>query len=117
LVAQKWSKTAAVAAQTWAKKCVFEHDPALKGCGQNIYMPSSSEITGAAWAEGVKSWHSEVSDFTYGSTTNNFADVGHYTQVVWATSNTVGCGFTQCKDPKSSDFPYFNIYVCNYCPA
>lgn len=36
-------------------------------------------------------------------------DVGHYTQMVWATSNNVGCGYNYCGGDE--------LYVCNYGPA
>lgn len=41
------------------------------------------------------------------------AATGHYSQVIWASTNRVGCGFTQYKDGSSQT----NLYVCNYGPA
>jgi cysteine-rich secretory protein 1/2/3 len=78
-------------------------------CGQNIFISTAQ----TRWPAAVKAWHSEVSMFTYGGTKNDFSAVGHYTQVVWAKTHKVGCGFARCQDAKGV---FFN-YVCNYCPA
>jgi len=60
----------------------------------------------------VEAWFEEVDDFTYGGQ-NKLAATGHYTQMVWAKTNQVGCGYARCKDGKGT----FHNYVCNYCPA
>jgi hypothetical protein len=44
----------------------------------------------------VDSWGSEKQHFEYGnfpnvSSTGNWADVGHYTQIVWKDTTQVGC--------------------------
>ncbi|PSN37306.1 Venom allergen 3 [Blattella germanica] len=39
---------------------------------------------------------------------------GHYTQVVWADTKYVGCGFIAYK--KTDDW-YTKYYVCNYGPG
>ena len=41
--------------------------------------------------------------------------VGHYTQVVWADSEELGCGLVQYKNPDGDMF--FTIVVCNYATA
>ena len=46
---------------------------------------------------------------------NRFAlNTGHYTQVVWADTYKVGCGFTAYK---ASNGWYDKYYVCNYGPT
>ena len=75
----------------------------------------------------IKTWFLEKHNFTYGSALNNLFEVGHYTQMVWAATHKVGCGFAKCplkpdkravgKHSRSSKQPkYFYNYVCNYCP-
>lgn len=136
-----WYEDAAVLAQSWADECKrLTHnrpvDQVYGNCGQNIFISTAP----TSWYERtfyrkqrtapvhlhvshrqtiffqredvVKDWHSEVRDFTYGGD-NNFQDTGHYTQVVWATSNKVGCGLAKCKDSQGR---FFN-YICNYCPT
>jgi pathogenesis-related protein 1 len=88
---------------------VFAHDPNRNGCGQNI---NTAFIKKTTWPASVQAWQSEVAKFTYGAPDKALNGTGHYTQVVWATSNTVGCGFAECKDSTGAFFKY----VCNYCP-
>lgn len=57
----------------------------------------------------VNLWHSEVSKFTYGGTSNS--GVGHYTQVVWSSSIKIGCGYAYCSAINT------HYHVCNYSPA
>lgn len=38
-------------------------------------------------------------------------DIGHYTQLVWATTDKIGCGLTQYRD---EDGDLVNNLVCNY---
>jgi hypothetical protein len=63
----------------------------------------------------IKTWFLERHDFTYGSSQNNLYMVGHYTQLVWATTHKVGCGFQKCERGGLKGKTYYN-YVCNYCP-
>ena len=39
---------------------------------------------------------------------------GHYSQMIWADTNRVGCGFTSYRDNGTLET---NLYVCNYGPA
>jgi Cysteine-rich secretory protein family len=92
----------------------------------------------------IKTWFLEKHNFTYGSPKNNLFEVGHYTQMVWAASHKVGCGFARCPlkleqqhrqttttttvydihgRPRTTTHhhrtkhpKYFYNYVCNYCP-
>ncbi|XP_059474625.1 cysteine-rich secretory protein 2-like [Neocloeon triangulifer] len=104
---------AAAVAQNWANACkrLVHNKPQVKGfksCGQNLYVSSAK----VPWEKAVKRWWEEVQDFTFGGS-NNFAATGHYSQMVWAKSNQVGCGYAKCSDRKG----VFHNYVCNYCPA
>jgi len=118
-----WNDELAAIAQRWADQCTFGHDENRKKLdgtyvGQNVYMSYSftdldlDTIMGQM-DEAVTAWYSEVYE-------NNFdpADIkpfkfdyltGHYTQVVWAESEELGCGQVMYKDGM-----YENIVVCNY---
>ncbi|KAJ9589226.1 hypothetical protein L9F63_027989 [Diploptera punctata] len=114
-----WHKDAARMAQKWAEQCMLlTHDnvtgrwaDSYGSCGQNIFV-STQQVP---WYFAIKTWFLERHDFTYGSSYNNLYAVGHYTQMVWATTHKVGCGFHRCQHGGPKGKPYYN-YVCNYCP-
>jgi pathogenesis-related protein 1 len=113
---QTWSDSAAKTAQSWANQCKIGHDPNTNGCGQNLHVTLATYKMNSSWPAGIKVWYSEVSKFTYGAPDKDVSGTGHYTQVVWARSNTVGCGFAQCKNATLKT-PHYSVHVCNYCPA
>merc|ERR1711962_1595000 len=93
-------------AQRWTDQCDFGHDSNRKlldgsYCGQNA--ASGYSTSGAA----VQGWYSEVENMEkdcvpsdskscsvdkFGGVYLSTGTVGHYTQVVWATSSRLGCG-------------------------
>ncbi|XP_057372853.1 venom allergen 3 homolog [Daphnia carinata] len=124
-----WDEELAVMAQTHAQQCVFNHDkcrnvPRFR-VGQNIYISGASAdvLDSSDWPAAVTSWYNEVFDMTPAYVTsfpsNPPAVIGHYTQVVWATTYTVGCGvaYYQSTATFGEDFPYNRLYVCNYGPT
>ncbi|XP_066246169.1 cysteine-rich secretory protein 2-like [Euwallacea similis] len=127
MLKMKWHKGAAKAAQKWAEKCQFlvhdtslgRHEPHYGSCGQNIFIAS----TKVPWLFAIETWWLEKNAFKYGGK-NNMTLVGHYTQLVWASSHEVGCGLSKCQHktqymrenyPEERVRDFYN-YVCNYCP-
>lgn len=108
-----WSPEVAAFAQAWADKlaeqgCVMQHrpyeGPDAQKYGENIYsswgsMPSTADV--------VAAWVAEGED--YNALTDTCSGVcGHYTQVMWAASERLGCGMASCGDKE--------VWVCNYDP-
>jgi len=108
-----WDDTLAKIAQGWASHCNWGHetnkytrrDYKKYTVGQNIYRSSSK----AGWDHAIQRWADEEQDFTFGK--KRAAVVGHYTQIVWATSVRIGCGYANCGDHVN------HYYVCNYGPG
>ncbi|KAK4011702.1 putative Venom allergen [Daphnia magna] len=124
-----WDEELAVMAQTHAQQCVFKHDTcrnvARFRVGQNIYISGASVdmLNPSDWPAAVTSWYNEVNDMTSAYVTSfpmsPPAVIGHYTQVVWANTYTVGCGvaYYQSTATFGPAYPYNRIYVCNYGPT
>lgn len=97
-----WSAELARMAQAHTDQCIYEHTGfAIRKTaeywylGENLAMwwPSSN-----AFKKGVDMWYGEVKDrdknaIVYAGFTT--PATGHYTQVVWAETDVVGCSFTK----------------------
>uniref|UniRef100_G3CJR9 Salivary antigen-5 n=1 Tax=Dipetalogaster maximus TaxID=72496 RepID=VA5_DIPMA len=115
-----WDDDAASKAVELANTCVFGHDGAKdkddKPMGQNIALKMSSTQSDVnksydEWMTGmVKDWFDEVKDYSFGSGFSS--GTGHYTQIVWANTSKVGCGYSYYKEGTW----YAGYLVCNYKP-
>ncbi|XP_062586404.1 cysteine-rich venom protein kaouthin-2-like, partial [Saccostrea cucullata] len=108
-----WDPEVATVARKWAENCKTVHDgnrerfiPGRFTLGQNLAYNHFGSMT---WDDVVKLWYDEEPDFTYGGNSNDYMKVGHYTQLVWAESYILGCGYSNCSGT--------HFYVCNYGPA
>ena len=80
------------------------------GAGQNLALATAGSLT---VAQLVDLWGNERARFIDGyfpaiSSTGNWADVGHYSQIVWKPTVEVGCGFARRTGR--------DVLVCNYNP-
>lgn len=116
----EWDPALAAVAQAWADECrdndapsgLIDHNSGRSDdypgyVGENVYGSS-----GAASAQGaVDSWAGEEADYDYDNNTCSGV-CGHYTQVVWAESQKLGCGISSC-----AGLRFGNAIVCNYSPG
>ena len=101
-------------ARTLARENRFGHDPqrgAKVRQGENLWMGTRGAFDYATMAAG---WVDERKDFKPGrfpdvSRTGNWGVVGHYTQIVWPGTTSVGCAVASSA---ADDF-----LVCRYLPA
>ena len=114
-VALSWSPALAQQAASWAqdlsRRGAFEHSRERQGAGENLWMGTSGyygpeAMIGAFIKEGQ---YFRPGKFPDVSTTGNWADVGHYTQLIWPATRELGCAVasTGSKD----------VLVCRYFPA
>jgi pathogenesis-related protein 1 len=102
-----WSYKLADAARSWANSLVlysrFQHS--RMGYGENLY-----EIRGgkATPKQVVEAWASEAVDYDYQSNRCRGPKCGHYTQIVWRDTNTIGCGVYRSS--------FREVWVCEYSP-
>ena len=78
--------------------------------GENLFWGSGG---GATWTpqDAVNDWVSEKQYYDYSS--NSCADgqeCGHYTQVVWSTTTSIGCASVTCDGDAST------LIICSYDP-
>ncbi|KAJ8921932.1 hypothetical protein NQ315_008566 [Exocentrus adspersus] len=112
-----WDDTLASKAQDIADLCQFKHkkvnDRRWK-VGQNLYKQSSSKFQiGANWNGAIQAWFDEHKNYRYSRKFRLTKGTGHYTQVVWADTSHIGCGYAYY----ASGSMYDKLYVCNYGPA
>lgn len=117
-----YSSELAASSQRWAdhlkaaNQCKMQHSKPDGNYGENLYWASAIR-----WSDGkrevqkispqkvVDAWGSEVKDYNYSRNTCAQGKMcGHYTQVVWKSTRSVGCAFAVCEDSKEQ------VWVCQY---
>ncbi|XP_022095601.1 uncharacterized protein LOC110981897 [Acanthaster planci] len=114
-----WDATLATMAQRWAERCVFEHGfvenlSPYESVGQNLWLRGGDPNKPISGVVATDDWHDEIDYYYYESDTCTSV-CGHYTQVVWAETNKVGCGLAYCG--YISGYRDAWNFVCNYGPA
>merc|ERR1719295_753501 len=110
---------------------------AWTSCGENLATNSacpetwsSSKQCGGSWVfddMGIKQaiedgWSiEEAADYIWDDSGSRGSSaggaIGHYTQVVWADTAYVGCGFSKCANGLVGSSNMKNVFTCNYYPA
>ena len=109
-----WSETLAAHAMQWANHLVrsggqLRHSKVL-GEGENLWMGKAKRFS---HTQKVEHWVNEKKYYKSGifpdvSTSGNWSDVGHYTQIIWRNTTEVGCA-------KATSGNH-DIFVCRYAP-
>ncbi len=121
LLPVRWSAELAASAQRWSERlarrgCRLDHDPS-SSAGENIFFASAlraegrdPEVNLLTPRQIVDAWGGESAYYSYAR--NRCASgrrCGHYVQMVWATTDRVGCGGSVCANRGV-------IWVCRYTP-
>ncbi|KAF8967011.1 hypothetical protein BGZ46_000238 [Entomortierella lignicola] len=96
-----WNAKSAAFGDAWIQACQFQHSHGKHG--ENLaagYKDFKSAIAG---------WYNEVKSYNYNNPGFSGA-TGHFTQVVWKSTKTVGCAKKYCSNSK------WTIYICEYDP-
>jgi len=97
--------------------CALEHGPLPDDVGENLYRASAlhrdvggDELYVVSPAQVVYAWGAESADYSSasGSCAPN-RQCGHYTQIVWPSTEEVGCGMAVCPS-------LAQVWVCRYRP-
>ena len=110
-----WADDLAAAATAWsetlaADDCGFYHSSG-GAYGENLFAGSPPGAYSPQQV--VDAWAAEVQWYDYDSNSCSAPagqSCGHYTQVVWADTQRVGCGMAVCPDGS------WEIWTCNYDP-
>lgn len=104
---------AAIYARQMAASGMFQHSnrQARRGIGENLWMGTHGAFSFEAMVGG---WTAEKRYFVPGAFPNNsssgdWEDIGHYTQMIWPTTTHIGCALAT-----SAGIDYL---VCHYSPA
>jgi len=131
----QWDDTLAAKAEEYAGKCVWAHDDAVNHVhhwGENLAL----SVTGASLEDLVQGWYDEVIDIRWNAadatvsaaagqqcespdTETGKCQITHYTQLVWAETNKVGCGWASCEHVKLLQWWKTSgvMFVCKYAPG
>ncbi|CAI6341808.1 unnamed protein product [Periconia digitata] len=109
-----WNATLASTATKWSERCIFEHSGG--DTGENLssgYANASAAVI--AWGDERDAYDFEKGEFDLST--------GHFTQLVWKETESVGCGRARCdgdkgkkKMKKRGDKAPGWFVVCEYWP-
>jgi len=118
----RWAADLAARAQVRAKflaahGCRLAHGLLPGDIGENLYYVGplqaegrKDELAVVTASQVVDTWGAESADYSpVHDTCASNRQCGHYTQIVWATTEEVGCGTSVCPT-------LGQIWVCNYRP-
>jgi pathogenesis-related protein 1 len=108
-----WDDNVAAFAQSWAEHlagdCKLEHSGGGGMYGENLFGGFGANYTAA---DAVGSWVAELRWYDHDSNSCSAPpgqSCGHYTQVVWRDSTTIGCARVVCNNGGI-------VISCNYSP-
>ncbi|KAK3124374.1 hypothetical protein QOZ80_7BG0585710 [Eleusine coracana subsp. coracana] len=106
-----WDNTVAAWAQNYANSrrgdCALIHSPNGRPYGENLFGGGGSSWTAR---DAVKSWVDEKQYYNHGSNSCAQGKVcGHYTQVVWRNTKSIGCARVICNNGGT-------FIICSYNP-
>ncbi|XP_051164455.1 venom allergen 5-like [Leptopilina boulardi] len=114
-----WDWELAIIAQRWAFQCRFAHDSCRNTrrfqVGQNVATAWTTGSDPSSISDLIKMWYDEVELFDRNQVEQYVfnTDTGHYTQMVWATTRRIGCGYINHMSGNRNTV----LLVCNYGPA
>ena len=100
-----WSEALANDAAAWAKNMAsrdqmyHSQNNSREGQGENLYMTTATDREHSG-RNASQAWYEEIQLYTYApinSGANDFAAIGHYTQMIWKNTTEVGMALAVSK--------------------
>lgn len=108
----EWADMLAGSAEAWAARCRFEHSET--NWGENL----AARTDQADPATIVADWAAEAEHYDYAKDRCKSGQVcGHYTQVVWRTTEELGCAVARCNGGGPFGDGEWFFWVCHYSDA
>lgn len=122
----QWDTGLGDLAQKYVDKCKTEHNPNpifnKKQFGENLFRSSGLTIEEVI-ESAVEGWYSEVKFFKDGKFKKEaianfpkgdaYIDIGHFTQLIWADTDKIGCGISQFGEEGKET----TLFICDYLQA
>ncbi|KAG8034255.1 hypothetical protein G9C98_001339 [Cotesia typhae] len=97
------NKLATEWAEDLATRDVFERRP-NNSYGENQYVGSEANSQ-----QVVESWYNEIDSYKFDEPSpDNLPEVGHFTQLVWGSTETMGCGMARSESNKVYIVCFYN---------
>ncbi|XP_058519840.1 peptidase inhibitor 16 isoform X2 [Ochotona princeps] len=114
MLQMRWDEELAAFAKAYAQKCVWGHNKERGRRGENLFA-ITDEVMDVPLA--MEEWYQEHAYYNLSAATCAQGQVcGHYTQVVWAKTERIGCGTHFCEKLEGVKEINIQILVCNYEP-
>jgi len=120
-----WNHKLAEKAQEIANRCKFEHSDVTERVvssypvGENLAQEYQNNFQPEMnWSRAIEVWWKQHSTYLKdGGSVDYFKKKsveksGSFSQMIWANTFMVGCGFAQYREESK----YYNLYVCHYGP-
>lgn len=102
-----WNDSLASYAQNYSQQCIWAHSHGPPGENLARGYPTVTEA--------VDAWGNERALYNFSGDQTGFTEeTGHFTQLVWKSTQTVGCGATNCGGRNNVQGW---LLVCEYWPA
>ncbi|KAM7136432.1 peptidase inhibitor 16 isoform 1-T1 [Molossus nigricans] len=114
MLQMRWDEELAAFAKAYAQQCVWGHNKERGRRGENLFAITDE---GVDVPLAVEEWHLEREHYNLSAATCDPGQMcGHYTQVVWAKTEKIGCGSHFCEKLQGVEETNIHLLVCNYEP-
>ncbi|XP_054993302.1 peptidase inhibitor 16 isoform X2 [Sorex araneus] len=114
MLRMSWDPELAAFAKAYAERCVWGHNKERQRRGENLFAITER---GLDVPLAVQEWHLEHEHYNFSSNACNESQMcGHYTQVIWAKTERIGCGSHFCEKLEGLEESNIHLLVCNYEP-